>query len=186
MVRRLAVCLLLASLLSACSEPPDKEHQQAVGALEAARAAGAETYAPAEFQDAQSALKSYDDAVAQHDYRQALNNALEARNLAYDAAKQAATKRAELRSQSERLAAELESLVTDATARLGSPGGRPWGGSNVRLRADRDAGQRVLQKARSESAEADYARTIAMLTPAIESLRRDFAILDQAPAKKKR
>src|SRR5258708_7676149 len=96
--------VLLASFLTAgCSEPPDKERQQAEGALEAARAAAADVYAPTEFQDAQASLKKYDDAVAQRDYRLALNDALEARDRAYEAVKQAGNKKSELRSQTDRL-----------------------------------------------------------------------------------
>jgi hypothetical protein len=74
--------------------------------LEAARAAGADVYAPIEFRDAQASLKKYDDAVAQRDYRLALNDALEARDRAYEAVKQAGDKKAELRSQTDRLVQE--------------------------------------------------------------------------------
>lgn len=183
---RVAACLVLGLLLPACAEPPEKEHQQAIGALEAARAAGAETYAPAEFQDAQAALKSYATAVAQRDYRQALNNALEARDLAYDAAKQAGNKKAEQRSQSERLAVELEALVTNATARLTATNNRPAGAAGARLRADRDAGHAALQEAGTRSGRQDYPGAVATLTPAIENLRRDMAALQPGPAKKKK
>jgi hypothetical protein len=186
MIRRLAGCLLLGFALVACSEPPDKEHHQAVGAVEAARAAGAETYAPAEFTDAQSALAKYDESVAQHDYRQALNNALEARNLAYDAAKQAGNKKAELRSEADRLAAHLEALVAAADARLSAAAGRPTGAAAARLRANRDAGRTAMQKARTRSEQQDYPGAIALLTPAVEKLSREPAASEPPVVRKKK
>jgi hypothetical protein len=71
-VRRAAVILIGIAALS-CSEPPTKERNQADGAIAAALAADAATYAPDELQTAQAALAKYDDAVASRDYRLALN-----------------------------------------------------------------------------------------------------------------
>ena len=56
--------------------------QQAQGAIDAARAAGADQYAREEFTAAEDALKRSHEAVAQRDYRQALNTALDARERA--------------------------------------------------------------------------------------------------------
>jgi hypothetical protein len=185
MTRRRAAALFFAALLSACSDPPVEERQQAQGAIEAARAAGAETYATAEFNDAQSALKRYDDAVAQRDYRQALSAALEARDRAYDAAKQASNKKSEQRSQADRLAAELDTLVTSASARLTSGSARPVGASAERLKAVRDAGRIALQEARTLAEKQDYPAAVAKLTPAIADFRRELNA-PPAPAQAKR
>ena len=76
--------------LVACGEPPDKEMHQAQGAIDAARAAGADTYAPDEFKAAVDALARAQDAVAQRDYRLALNNALDSRERAQNAARMGA------------------------------------------------------------------------------------------------
>ncbi len=168
-----------------CSEPPDKERQQAEGALEAARAAGADVYAPVEFQDAQASLKKYADAVAQRDYRLALNEALEARDRAYEAVKQAGNKKAELRSQADRLAQDLQALIVTATIRLSS-GGRPVGPAAERLRASRDNGSKALQEARSQLTKQDYPGAIAGLTPVTEALRRELAGSEPAPARRKK
>jgi hypothetical protein len=161
-------------LLPGCSEPPDKERQQAEGALEAARAAGGEVYAPTEFQDAQASLKKYDDAVAQRDYRLALNHALEARDRAYEAVKQASNKKAELRSQADRLLQELQTLVVTAGLRLTTLPGRAAGSAAERLRTSHDNGNKALQEARSRSEKQDYPGAIAALTPAIDGLRREL------------
>ena len=100
MLRRLAVlCALL--LCSACSEPPQKEIDRAQGAIDAARAAGAERYAPAEFTAATEALTQAHDAVAQRDYRTALSRALTASERAQEAARQAADGKARARSEAE-------------------------------------------------------------------------------------
>jgi predicted S18 family serine protease len=179
---RFAAVLVLAALLAACSEPPIKERQQAEGAIEAARAAGAETYASAEFSDAQASLKRYDDAVAQRDYRQALSAALDARDRAYDAAKQASNKKSELRSQADRLAAELTNLIAATNSKLGAPAPRPV---TERLKSARDAADQALQEARALDGRQDYPAAVARLTPAIETLRRELNV-QQAPAPPKR
>ena len=185
MIRQLVGCAVVALLLTACSEPPDKERQQAEGALEAARAAGADVYAPAEFQDAQASLKKYDDAVAQRDYRQALNSALEARNSAYEAVKQASNKKAEQRSHADRLVEDLSELVATATARLTTTG-RPVGSAAERLREARDAGNASLQEARARVAKQDYPAAISGLRPAVDALRREVQGSEPAAAKRKK
>jgi hypothetical protein len=185
MLRRSAWCLIPVLLLAACSTPPEKERQQAQTALDAARAAGAETYAAAEFQDAQSALKKYDAAASQRDYRQALNHALESRDLAYTAAKQAEARKAELRSQADRLAADLDGLITRATARLTSPQ-RPAGAAAARLRSARDAGREALQEARTHLAQLDYQKAVRALEPAVSKLGREMPAVSSATKKGKK
>ena len=71
--RRLA--LITAILSASCAEPPSKEMNQAQGAIDAARAAGADKFAAAEFTAAVDALKRSEEAVAAGDYRQALSHA---------------------------------------------------------------------------------------------------------------
>jgi hypothetical protein len=109
----LGPALLAIASLVACGEPPDKEMHQAQGAIDAARAAGAETYAPAELKAAVDALTRAQDAVAQRDYRLALNNALDSREQAQNAAKTAAD-----RSAAERLLADVTSAIAVSAARL--------------------------------------------------------------------
>ena len=78
-VRVLTQFLMAGLLLSlaACADPPDREMQLAEGAINAARAAGAETYAQEELTAAQEALKRAHEAVEIRDYRLALNHALD-------------------------------------------------------------------------------------------------------------
>ena len=110
-MRRLAVLLLLPLATLACGEPPEREYHQAQGAIQAARAAGAEIWAPDELAAATSALTRYDAAVAQRDYRQALSHALEARERASAAAKKAAADKSTRRGEIERLVVLLATHV---------------------------------------------------------------------------
>ncbi|HEY7499437.1 MAG TPA: DUF4398 domain-containing protein [Vicinamibacterales bacterium] len=108
-MRRLIVLLCTAALSAACSEPPQKEIDRAQGAIDAARAAGAERYAPEEFGNATTALQQAHDAVTQRDYRLALSRALDASERAQQSARQAADGKARVRS-------EAEALVTTTTS----------------------------------------------------------------------
>src|SRR3954462_3855264 len=94
-MRRLPAWLLATLLVvPACAEPPTKELNQAQGALNTPRAAGAGQYANAEYRNAAASLTAANDAVAQRDYRLALSNALDSRERAQSAARIAAESRA--------------------------------------------------------------------------------------------
>jgi hypothetical protein len=108
----------LVALAVGCAEPPNKEMDQAQGAIDAARAAGAEQYATAEYTAATDALKRAQDAVAASDYRLALNHAIDSRERAQNAARQAADSKAQVRGEVERTMAEVTALTTQAYARL--------------------------------------------------------------------
>lgn len=108
----LSTVLLLSIMSAACGgDPPDKEMQQAQTAIDTARAAGAEQYAAAELTAAEEALKGAKIAVEQRDYRLALNDALDSRERAQNASKQAADAKA-----SERESADH--AISDATSAL--------------------------------------------------------------------
>ena len=110
-VRRLA--LITAILSASCAEPPNKEMNQAQGAIDAARAAGADRFATIELTAAVDALKRSEEAVASGDYRQALSHALDSRERAQNAAKMAVDGRADARGQAERAVAEVATLLDD-------------------------------------------------------------------------
>ena len=89
-MRRLAAAIGTLVFLTACSEPPQKEIDRAQGAIDAARAAGAEQYAPDPFTAATTAMQQTHEAVDQRDYRLALSRAVDANERALEAARQAA------------------------------------------------------------------------------------------------
>jgi hypothetical protein len=97
--RFLVVCTI--ALCAACSEPPQKEIDRAQGAIDAARAAGAERYATAEFTAATTALQQAHEGVTQGDYRLALSRALDASERAQQSARLAADGKARARSEAE-------------------------------------------------------------------------------------
>ena len=110
--------LAAALLLSACADPPNKEMDQAQGAIDAARAAGADRYAGTEYAAATTALKNANDAVTQRDYRLALNYALDSREHAQNAARESADTKARLRAEVEREMADIATLLAQASNAL--------------------------------------------------------------------
>src|SRR5438132_1223438 len=119
-VRRFVLSMAVAAAVTgaACGDPPDKEMQQAQGAIDAARAAGADQYAATEFTAAEDALKRSHDAVAQRDYRQALNTALDARERAQAAAKESVNKKAIARADATKALLDAVGALHEARARL--------------------------------------------------------------------
>src|SRR5207302_10523983 len=71
-VRRLLIAVLLLAA-TGCSEPPQKEIDQAQAAVDLARTAGAEIYATEEYAAAAAGLQKAHASVDQRDYRQALS-----------------------------------------------------------------------------------------------------------------
>lgn len=182
--RRLAfvICLLSAG----CAEPPNKEMNQAQGAIDAARAAGADRFAAEEFAAATEALKRSEEAAAARDYRQALSHALDSRERANSAAKQAVDGRANARGQAERSVSEVATLLAQAQAQLENLPARP-------LRAPRAtvaAVEKQLQEARSALATEDYAAVGNALDGAAAQLQAALkqieALISPAPPRRKR
>jgi hypothetical protein len=116
--RALGSLFALALIAAACGSPPSKELHQAQGAIDAARAAGADEYARDDYEAAVAALARAEQAVAQRDYRLALSQALDSREFAQSAAKLAASQKAQVRSEAERMLAQVTSIVAVASERL--------------------------------------------------------------------
>jgi hypothetical protein len=178
-VGRLALVILLLS--AGCAEPPHKEMNQAQGAIDTARAAGADRFAPAELTAATDALKRSEDAVAAGDYRQALSHAIDSRERAQLAAKAAVEGRANLRGQAEASISEVATLLSRANAELKDPDILRIDGR--RLRAPRETVTRIekmLQEARSALAREDYAAVTAALNGAAAELQAALTQIDEA------
>src|SRR3954451_16472835 len=119
-LRRALVSFAVVAAMAgaACGDPPDKEMQQAQGAIDAARAAGADQYAREEFTAAEDALKRSHEAVDQRDYRQALNTALDARERAQAAAKESVNRKAIARADATKALADADAALHNSRARL--------------------------------------------------------------------
>jgi hypothetical protein len=179
---RFLLCLMLVCVAigaTACGDPPTREMDQAQGALDAARAAGAERYAADEYQAAASALKSAQDAVAQRDYRLALNHALDSRERAQAAAKQAADQQAAQRSAAERRLGEVTALLALANQRLtAAEAARISRRALTPPRANIAAADTSLQKAGTQITSGDYAESQQQLADAASQLRAAIGQVD--------
>jgi Domain of unknown function (DUF4398) len=179
-MRRLAAVLTALILCGACAEPPQKEIDRAQGAIDAARAAGAERYAAEEFTAATSALQQAHDAVTQRDYRTALSRALTANERAQEAARQAADEKARTRAQAEvaitaagnALQQLRTALTTAEAAKL----------SAQQLAPARKTAQRIdasLQEARAHVANERYPDATASVKNAIPEAGEQIRALSQ-------
>ncbi len=176
---RAALACLLVVLASACTSPPQREIDQAQGAIDAARAAGADRYAVTEFAAANTALKNANAAVEQGDYRLALNHAIDSREQAQNAARVAADTRVKLRGDIERSMAEVNALGTQIRAWIASP-------ASARTPRTRRTAQQVVtqstadvQKAGSLMQSEDYAGAQKVLDGSRERLQK---VLPATPA----
>ena len=120
-------CLLLVLFASGCAEPPNREMDQAQGAIDAAQAAGADRYATSEYSAATDALENANTAAAASDHRLALSYALDSREHAQNAARNAADAKARVRVDVDHALTDLGALIVegrtllDAASRAGVP-----------------------------------------------------------------
>ena len=105
--------LLLILFSSGCGEPPNREMDQAQGAIDAAHASGADRYATSEYSAATEALENAHTAVAASDHRLALSYALDSREHAQNAARNAAAEKARVRIDVDHASTELAALITE-------------------------------------------------------------------------
>lgn len=178
--------LIVTILSAACAEPPNKEINQAQGAIDAARAAGADKFATAEYTAAVDALKRSEDAVTAGDYRQALSHAIDSRDRAQNAAKMAVEGRVEARGQAERAVAEVATLLNRAQEELKAAGGRT-------LQKPRDtiaAAEKSLQEARTALKIENYGAVATALDGVAAKVQAALNEIDTAgssrpPARKR-
>ena len=151
--------LLIVSIIfaAACSEPPQKELDQAQGAIDAARAAGAEQYAKDEYNAATSSLQKAHEAVDQRDYRQALSYALDARERAQEAARAGADGKAAARSKAESSIIALSAEVKQLDAKIKAAQAAHVARRDLQAPRDVQQGARdALQEAGTALARGDY------------------------------
>jgi hypothetical protein len=152
---------------------------QAQGAIDAARAVGAERYAPQEFAAATDALAQSNQAVTHRDYRLALNHALESREHAQNAARAAADERARLRGEVERSMAEIAALLAQANNTVSDA--EAARAPRAALRAARETLAQVnsaVQKAGAAMKADDYLAAQPALKGVKEQVEKAIADLD--------
>jgi colicin import membrane protein len=188
---RRVVALLVVTASLACAAPPSKEMDQAQGAIDAARAAGAEQFAATELTAAVDALRRSEAFVAERDYRQALNYAIESRERAQAAAKAAVDARARARGDAEALLAEATTLLAQARARLKDADAARVSRRIVQeARRAIEAAQTSVQNARTALDGDDYARarkTLDGVSARIQAAMSQIAdAIDPAAARRRR
>ena len=178
------VAALAIVALAGCGAPPDPEIHAAQGAIDAARAAGANIYATEEYDAAVTALERSRQAVSERDYRQALNHALDAHERAQEAARMAADQRAVVRSEAEHALATVEATIRqlDATLRA-APAARAGSDTLERARLTLHAAQEAVQESRSAVVSENYLTARDATRGLAEQLREAIAQLDAAIAK---
>jgi hypothetical protein len=177
--RILVLALGVAAL--ACTEPPTREMNQAQGAIEAARAAGAAEYATEEFKAAEAALLRSHQAVEERDYRQALNHALDARDRAQTAAGQAADEKARVRTEADRHLRTAESALERLNERLNTPpAARLPAAALTPIRTAIDAVTTAVDAARGAFDRGDYRAATATLADVETRLGQITSEIDAA------
>jgi hypothetical protein len=182
-MRRLSVLLCAALLVAACSEPPQKEIDRAQGALDAARAAGAEHYATETFAAAGRALQESQAAVEQRDYRLALSLAIDSYERAQSAAKEAADGKARARGEGERAMAVTAAALQQLRTRLAQAEAAKIPARELvaphKVATD---GEATLQKVRAMLSVGDYLAASEALKGMTGGINEQILALDRAEA----
>ncbi len=187
---RAHLAALFVFCVAGCAAPPQKEMDQAEGAIATARAAGAAQYAADEFAAAETALRRSHEAAGQRDYRQALNHALDARERAQVAARDAADRKALARGLAERAITSAELALALAQQRLGAAVAAPPPGSGRRpvtqgapfkaLQQAVAAAGRGVQEARSHMQAQRFDEAVTVATPVATEIQAATRAYDEA------
>ena len=185
--RSLVSAAIIASSIVACGgNPPDKEIEQAQTAVDAARATSADRYAKEDFTASTDALKNAHAAVDARDYRLALNYALEAKDRADTAARDAADRKATARSNADRALRNAALSLVDIRAKLRTAQGRqPARVVNAAKKAAAESETRV-QEARALFEREDYPKVLEILAAPTARLRESIRSLEGDASQSKR
>ena len=173
------ICAFVLS--AACSAPPQKEIDRAQQAIDSARVAGADRYAPAAYAAATSALQQAHEAVAQRDYRLALSRAVDASDLAQEAAKTAADNKALARSASEAAVSRANAALRQLEARVKvAEQARVPPRELAPARTTIKDAEAALQKARTLLAAQNYVAATEAVSGLEEQIRSEIRVVDAA------
>jgi hypothetical protein len=180
MRRRAAAVLCALCLAAACSAPPQKEIDRAQGAIDAARAAGADQYARENYEAAVTAMQQTHEAVKQRDYRLALSRAVDANDRALEAARQAANGKAVVRSEAEMSTARGTAALRQLDESLKAAEAARLTGKEVeQARRTRTAADRSLQEARKGLSAGDYLAAAAASKGVADRITAQISAVNQ-------
>jgi hypothetical protein len=182
--------LITSWLMAACGDdPPNKELQQAQQAIDAARTSGAERYATDEFTASQDALKHAQAAVVARDYRQALNDALDARDRAQTASKDTVDRKATAKVDADRGLHDAALAIVDARAKLrGADASRRASKPAAALRRDVADAETHVQEARTAFDKGNFLDASELIAAPMQRLTDSVRALDNTapPAARRR
>ena len=163
---------------------------QAQAAIDAAKAAAADTYAADEYNAAVTALQKSHASVDQRDYREALNYAIDARQRATEAAKQAGIASAHTRVAAEKLVTECSTRASQLDTDIKVAEGAHVAPRDLRsARTTLADAQTALQESRRSIGAGNYAEVASALTEVRRKLDAAIAAVDalrQRSAKRRR
>ncbi len=170
--RAIASLILTVALASfGCVSPPNEEKKAAEQAVTAAKAAGAEKYASADFAAATEALKAADSQMGERKYSEARAAYVKAKELAEKVAKGVEAGKAAMRSQVEQQLAEtgkrwqeLEGKVKAAAKKFKAEQKKAW-------EADAKAAAEALQAAKAAAGD-DPAAAMDKLATVVQALEK--------------
>lgn len=190
MRRSASLIVLVAFVLSGCSEPPKKEIDQAQAAIDGAKSTGADAYAADEYNAAVTALQKSHDAVDQRDYREALNYAIDARQRADEAAKQAAIAKGHTKAAAEKLVTECSARASQLDTDIKVAEGARVSPRDLRSpRTTLADAETALQETRKSMDAGNYGEVVASLTEVRRKLDAAVAAVDalrQRPPRRRR
>ncbi len=155
---------------------------RAQGAIDAARAAGAEQYAAEPYTAATAALQQSHEAVGQRDYRLALSWAIDAYERAQDAAMLAADGKAKARSEAEMIVSMTSTAALTLNIRLkaADTARLPARALATPRETARDAAT-TLQKARAALKAGAYLDAIASVKGLDARIRTQIQAIEAIP-----
>jgi hypothetical protein len=186
-VRRLVLIGVFLLVATGCSAPPQKEIDQAQTAVDLARAAGAERYAAEEYAAAVAGLQKTRAAVDQRDYRQALSYAIDARQRAQNAIRQAGEGKARAQRATEALLTGIVTRTTQLDARLKAAEAARVPAKELRsARAALEDVRKDLQEARTEIGAGNYEKAGDLLASVRKKLDAALADVEKIPQRPRR
>lgn len=178
-MRRLAAAICTLLVCAACSEPPQKEIDRAQGAIDAARAAGAEQYAAEPFNAATTAMRQTHEAVQQRDYRLALSRAIDANERALEAAREAANGKARAQSEADAAVSRATTAVRQLEERLkAAEAARLPARDMESARRTRADAQKAVQDARAAVGAGNYLQALAVTKGLAERITAEIRALN--------
>ena len=179
-MRRVAVAICTLLFCTACSEPPQKEIDRAQGAIDAARAAGADQYAPEPFNAATTAMQQTHEAVQQRDYRLALSRAIDANDRALEAAREAANGKAQAQGRAQAAHGRAATALRQLDERLKQAEALKLPARELdAARRARASADRTVQEARANIASGGYLAAEQQLSNLPETITGEIAKLNE-------